>query len=119
MVQIRGLARPLMKRLKIARALTKSIKEFLSKTPVHSYHYLVEPDRHIAEKIMWTILHLIMTVSAIYIVLFAWSRFTDNPTITTLESQHHSIFLLDFPAVAICNNNKISKIRAGEYVDFL
>jgi acid-sensing ion channel, other len=109
----------LMKRLKIGRALSKSFREFLGKTYVHAYHYLVEPNRHIIEKIMWIIIHITMTVSAIYIVLFAWSRFTDNPTITTLESQHYSIYNLDFPAVAICNNNKISRKAAEEYGDFL
>jgi amiloride-sensitive sodium channel len=68
---------------------------------------------------MWIILHMGMTVSAIYIVLFAWSRFTDNPTITTLESQHYSIYNLNFPAVSICSNNKISKKYAEEYAEFL
>lgn len=116
MVKIKSLG---MKRLKFARPLGKSIKEFLSKTAVHSYHYLVEPNRHAAEKTMWIILHMTMSVSAIYIVLFAWSRFTDNPTITTLESQQYSIFGLDFPAVAICSNNKISRIYAENYADFL
>lgn len=138
-MHLKKLGKPLMKRLKIARALLKSIKEFMSKTPVHAYHYLVEPNRHIAERLMWIVLHSTMTVSAIYIVinlfvqtnctgvkfinysqvLFAWARFTDNPTITTLESQHYSVFGLDFPAVGICSNNKISRARAEEYADFL
>jgi acid-sensing ion channel, other len=113
------MGKPLMQRLKIARALGKSLKEFLSKTAVHSYHYLVEPNRHKVEKGMWIILHCIMSIAAIYIVLFAWSRFTDNPTITTLETQHHSIYNLDFPAVAICSNNKISRTYAENYADFL
>lgn len=119
MVKLKSFGRPLMKRLKFAGALARSFKEFLSKTAVHSYHYLVEPNRHAAEKAMWIILHMTMSVSAIYIVLFAWSRFTDNPTITTLESQHHSIFNLDFPAVAICSNNKMSRIYAENYADYL
>jgi Amiloride-sensitive sodium channel len=119
MVNFKGARKSLLKQLKFARAFAKSFKEFLSKTFIHAYHYLVEPNRHITEKLMWGCLHLTMTISAIYIVLFAWSRFTENPTITTLESQHHSIFDLEFPAVAICSNNKISKWRAEEYADFL
>ena len=108
-----------MKRLKVARAFGKSFKEFLTKTSVHAYHYLVEPNRNSIEKSMWIIIHLAMSISAIYIVLFAWSRFTANPTITTLESQHHSIFDLDYPAIAICSNNKISRTYAENYADFL
>lgn len=118
-MKIKSLANPLLKQLKISRALGKSFREFLAKTLVHAYHYLVEPNRHVSEKIMWVVIHLSMTIAAIYIVLFAWSRFTDNPTITTLESQHYSIFNLNFPAVGICLNNKISKTYAEEYADYL
>lgn len=51
-----------MKKLKFARALWKSVKEFLAKTSVHSYHYLVEPNRHKSEKLMWCVLHLVRTL---------------------------------------------------------
>ncbi|CAO1382092.1 unnamed protein product [Diamesa hyperborea] len=108
-----------MKKLKFARALWKSVKEFLAKTSVHSYHYLVEPNRHMAEKIMWCILHLISTVTAFYLIMVAWGRFTDNPTITTLESQQYSVLDIPFPAVAICSNNKISKSAADQYAQYL
>lgn len=107
----------LLKRLQVCHALGKSFREFLNRTAVHSYRYMVEPNRHSVERGMWIILHMIMTVASIYIVFFAWARFTENPTITTLESQHHSIYQLDFPAVAICNNNKISKTYATDYMN--
>ena len=99
--------------------MLKSLKEFLAKTAVHACRYLVEDGRMQAEKIMWAIIHIVMTIASIYIVKFAWTRFTENPTITTLESQHHSIFGLKFPAVAICPNNKISKLYAERYADHL
>jgi amiloride-sensitive sodium channel len=109
----------LFKRLAIARALWKSIREFLSTTYVHAYHYLVDIDRRLPEKIMWSIFHLIMLSASMNIVLIAWSRFTDNPTITTLESQHYSIYNLNFPAIAICPNNKLSRKAVEEYADYL
>lgn len=43
----------------------------------------------------------------------------DNPTITTLESQSHSVYELQFPGVAICQSNKISKRYAEAYADYL
>lgn len=109
----------LMKKLNISQTFVKSFKEFLSKSDIHSYHYVVEPDRHILERLMWMVLHIVMTIISIYLVLFAWSRFTENPTVTNLESQHYSIYNLKFPAVAICPNNKISKSYAEEYADYL
>lgn len=49
----------------------------------------------------------------------AWGRFTDNPTITTLESQHYDVMDIPFPAVAVCNNNKISRSAADQYAQYL
>lgn len=114
----KGVGRP-FKRIKFGKAAAKSFREFLDRTSVHGGHYLVEPLRPVWEKLMWTCVWIVMIVAAIYIVLFAWARFTDNPTITTLESQHYSIFDLEFPAVAICPNNKISKTYAEQYAERL
>lgn len=58
----------LFKKLKIGRALLKSLREFLSTTSLHAYHYLIEPDRHISEFVMWVIFHIISTFVALYIV---------------------------------------------------
>lgn len=113
------LGRPTLKQLKIGQAFWKSIKDFLLSTYVHAYHYLADADRHLPEKLMWLSLHLMMIGCAIGVVMSAWSRFTDNPTITTLESQHHSIYGLNFPAIAICPNNKISRTNAQKYADEL
>jgi hypothetical protein len=139
MAKLKKLGRPILKRLAFSKAIFKSFKEFLSKTAVHAYHRLVEPDRHWLEKSLWIVVHCFMLITSIYIVMFAWSRFTglnkgdemwkfeykifflltDNPTITTLESQHYSIFNLNFPGVAICSSNKISKLSAEAYADYL
>lgn len=80
---------------------------------------MVEPNRHIVERSMWMVVNLTMIVVSIYIVVFAWNRFTENPTITTLESQHYSIYDLNFPAVGVCSNNKISRAYAENYADRL
>lgn len=114
----KGLGRP-FKRIKLGKAASKSFREFLDKTYVHGCRYLVEPLRPVGEKVMWAAVLLTMVVASTYIVLFAWARFTENPTITTLESQHYSIFGLEFPAVAICPINKISRTYAEQYAERL
>lgn len=71
------------------------------------------------EKVMWFVLHFTMMTIAINVVMIAWSKFTDNPTITTLESQHYSIYNIYFPAIAICANNKLSKSKVELYAEHL
>lgn len=76
MVKLKKLGRPILKRLAFSKAIFKSFKEFLSKTAVHAYHRLVEPGRHWLETSLWVIVHCFMLITSIYIVMFAWSRFT-------------------------------------------
>lgn len=118
-MMLNNLSKPFTKQLKIGHALWKSIKEFLLTTYVHAYHYLAESDRSVPEKLMWLGIHSTTIVCSIAVVMSAWSRFTDNPTITTLESQHHSIYKIYFPAIGICQNNKISRTYATKYAEYL
>lgn len=118
-MRMKQFGKPLLRRLKIGTALWKSIKEFMLTTYMHSYHYLADADRKIPEKIMWLCLHGTTLTLAINVVMIAWSRFTDNPTITQLESQHYSIYNIPFPAIAVCPTAKMSKSKAEQYADFL
>lgn len=54
-------------------------------------------------------------VGAGYIFLYAFDIFSANPTFTSLESVNYPIHEIDFPAVAICPVNKISKKAALAY----
>lgn len=108
-----------LRNLKIGSALWKSIKEFMLTTYVHAYHYLVDADRRLPEKLMWMSLHITTIAMAIAVVTSAWARFTENPTITTLETQHFSIYEINFPAIAICPNNKLSKKFVMNYASYL
>lgn len=118
-MRVKHFGKPLLRQLKIGPALWKSIKEFLSTTYMHSYHYLADADRKVPEKLMWLALHITMLTIAINIVMFAWGRFTDNPTITMLDSQHYSIYQINFPAIAICPTAKLSKSKAEQYAEYL
>lgn len=44
---------------------------------------------------------------AIVLMLLVWNRFQTTPTITTVETINYPIWNLPFPAVTICNNNKV------------
>jgi hypothetical protein len=118
-MRMKNFGKPLLKKLKVGTALWKSVKEFLLTTYMHSYHYLADADRKIPEKIMWCILHGTTLTLAINVVMIAWARFTENPTITMLDSQHHSIYNLPFPGIAICPTAKMIKSKAEQYADFL
>lgn len=93
--------------------------ELFSKYTMHGYKNLVENKRIAFEKFIWFCVHLIAVSASLWIVWTTWTEFTDNPTITTLESQNYPIRDIPFPAVGLCNINRISKRRAKKYAEIL
>lgn len=52
---------------------------------------------------------------AAYIFLYAFDGFVAKPTVTSLESVNYPNRDIEFPAVAVCPVNKISKKAAMDY----
>lgn len=53
-------------------------------------------------------------IIAIALLCVSWLWGAGTPTITLIESTHHPIPNVHFPAITICNMNKISAKRAAE-----
>uniref|UniRef100_A0A336MKD3 CSON000509 protein n=1 Tax=Culicoides sonorensis TaxID=179676 RepID=A0A336MKD3_CULSO len=96
-------------------SIKNSFFELFSKYTMHGYKNLVENKRLAFEKFIWVCLHFVAVSASLWIVMTTWTEFTDNPTITTLDSQNYPIKGIPFPAVALCNINRISKWRAKKY----
>lgn len=56
----------------------------------------------------------IATISALVLLFISWKWNLETPTVTVIESTHYPISNVHFPAVTICNMNKISAKRALE-----
>ncbi|KAJ9583490.1 hypothetical protein L9F63_022162, partial [Diploptera punctata] len=48
----------------------------------------------------------------VFIILDVWKEYVNSPTVTTVDSTNYPIWNVPFPAVAICNINKISRSAA-------
>lgn len=57
--------------------------------------------------------------AAIILLLIAWYNFQSDPVIILTESNDNLIWNYEFPAVTICNYNKISKKAAYEIANQL
>lgn len=57
--------------------------------------------------IIWGGACLIGIAFAIILIDLFWTRFETTPTITTIESYYYPIWNVPFPAVTVCNNNKV------------
>lgn len=48
-----------------------------------------------------------------------WQAYSKNAVIVTTESNNFHIYEVNFPGVAVCNINKISKKKAIEFAEYL
>jgi amiloride-sensitive sodium channel len=48
----------------------------------------------------------------IFIILDVWKEYVNSPTVTTVDSTTYPIWNIPFPAVSVCNFNKVSRSAA-------
>lgn len=92
---------------------------FLENITVHCYQHLVQFDRTGLERTLWLIVHLIFGTTSIVIITTAWISFNTNPLITRLQDTLYPSANVHFPAVTICDINRISKMKAEEFAQEL
>lgn len=57
--------------------------------------------------IIWSSATVMGAVFAIVLMGLVWDRFQTTPTITTVETNNYPIWNVPFPAITICNINKV------------
>lgn len=91
-----------------------SFRQFCSSTALHGYNYIVRDDTAQWERIAWTIIVIAALITAIILLWISWIWNADIPTTTVIESTHYATWNIPFPAITICNFNRISKKAALE-----
>jgi amiloride-sensitive sodium channel len=55
------------------------------------------------------VIELLAMWGVIFIILDVWREYVNSPTVTTVDSTTYPIWNVPFPAIAVCNINKVSK----------
>jgi len=63
-------------------------------------------------RLMWSAVFIICVSVATVMMRIVWLRFDESPTVTTVETTTYPIWNIPFPAVTLCNNNKVYKSAA-------
>ncbi|XP_053667402.1 sodium channel protein Nach-like [Anopheles marshallii] len=85
----------------------------------HCYRQLAQKDRTVWERLFWLLMLILEAATLVAIIISAWGKFTANPLITTLHDTIYPIELVPFPAISLCNNNRISRTAALRYARLL
>ncbi|CAG9860564.1 unnamed protein product [Phyllotreta striolata] len=99
--------------------LYDTYKEFAENTSLHGLKYTVMKDIGKWEKTFWLLVLFFGFACAIYLTILFWGRYVSNPTRTTILSYYAPTTTIPFPAVSICNINRISKTKLDNFVDKL
>lgn len=68
-------------------------------------------------RIIWAIAVFVSLGCAIVLMKMAWNYYATHPTLTVIESTHHGIWNYPFPAITVCNINRISYNLTKKFVE--
>lgn len=112
----------LQKEMKISSSFIKSFLEspiviwikdrfriFCKLTSSHGFRYLVMPSFSLRERKLWFFMLVLCVLISGILLWYSLFLSSETPTTTVVESNHYSTWRMPFPAVTICNVNKISR----------
>uniref|UniRef100_A0A182PGM2 Pickpocket n=1 Tax=Anopheles epiroticus TaxID=199890 RepID=A0A182PGM2_9DIPT len=102
-------------RLQERHRFTEELFRLFDSITAHCYRQLAQKDRSIWERLFWLLMLILEAATLVAIIISAWGKFTANPLITTLHDTIYPIVLVPFPAISLCNNNRISRTAAVRY----
>lgn len=94
-------------------------KYFCSVTALHGCGHIVREDTPVWERIMWIFIVSLSLIASIVLLRISWIWNSEYPVVTVIESTHYATWNIPFPAVTICNLNKISMSAAMQFASTL
>lgn len=103
----------------LKRAFFRCSEQFLLETSLHGMKHIVKKhhEDHDSKAITrlktiignysWILATLFGALFSIYMMNLVWIRFINTPTVTTVETINNPISEIAFPAVTVCNINKV------------
>lgn len=101
------------------RAFFSCIEQFLLETSLHGMKHIAKKnyekeDTKVAARIKtiignysWIFVTVSGALFSLYMMNLVWVRFVNTPTVTTVETINNPISEVPFPAVTVCNINKV------------
>ncbi|KAL6447584.1 hypothetical protein ACFW04_000050 [Cataglyphis niger] len=90
------------------------LKLYCQYSSLSSLKYLADSQKTWFERILWVIIHCTIISGLIFMVYISYKEFVTSPILTSMDSDSYSTIELNFPAIAICPVNRISRRSAME-----
>lgn len=94
-------------------------KYFCSVTALHGCGHIVREDTPLWERIVWVFIVAVSLIVSVVLLRISWIWNSEYPVVTVIESTHYATWNIPFPAVTVCNLNKISMSTALQFASTL
>ncbi|XP_051174622.1 pickpocket protein 11-like [Leptopilina boulardi] len=89
------------------KILGPNFQNFCEHTSLHGFHYITSPNTSVVERIIWSLICTIFLLIAFGMMFIIMYHYSKTPTTTTIETTAYPIWDIEFPAITICNHNKV------------
>lgn len=112
-------------KLSAPSVLKRTSRHFCHRSTLHGFKYLVQPATNVDNdhrsslgksqagslqlcgRMLWLAVCLLGVGLTLYLVQQVGGKYLTTPTITTIHSSNYPIWKVHFPAVSLCNLNKV------------
>lgn len=99
--------------------LRKNGFDYLRNSQIACYKHIVSTDRPLIERILWMLMATSWIGMTIWLVVSSYLAVLDAPTLTSENPNRIPVTEIDFPAIAICSENRISHFALDEYSNYM
>ncbi|XP_037034912.1 pickpocket protein 19-like [Bradysia coprophila] len=115
---MRGLMKPLTSDKTQTIQIRSIWTRYCLNSSVHGLRYLVEPTVKANERFVWFVLISLAFCGTLYVSLLLQVRYSTNKLATVVESTMYPVASIPYPAVTICNNNRVNWDRVPSALDY-
>lgn len=87
---------------------------YCERSTIHCVRYLYDPRLHNIERIIWCVLLVISVSLCCSFYMLLSERYGDKKLQTVIEDPQYPVFHVQFPAVAVCTDNRINWSKLEE-----
>lgn len=109
----------LNKEMIIRKSIHDTFHEYMTNSSFSGVRFLVERNKSITERLMWCAIIAIAVFCFFYFMGNNLESQNAQPTYMTLEDATYPVENIIFPAIAICNHNRIKRSAFNHLVDVL
>ncbi|XP_071439038.1 pickpocket protein 28-like [Hetaerina americana] len=99
-----------------------SARDYFTHSSLHGLKYIAEKGRHPVERLFWALAFLGGLGLSGFFIAATWQRWNESPVLVSLDTLAAVLQEIPFPAVTVCNINKmkksmVMKITQSSHVD--